>query len=228
MIRKSSFLCLLICVLLCLMLSVHSAEEENVYRCHGNSSMKIALTFDDGPHPRYTPEILDVLKKYDVKATFFLIGENIALYPDLVKRILAEGHEIGNHTFTHRGIGEYTEHQLGREMEHCEKVIYEVVEYRPKLFRPPGGRLDQKVRRLAEAFDYKVILWNIDTRDWAHESPESIKENVIENIEAGSIILMHDYIGTNSPTPKALELFLPRLLEEGYHFTVISELLGCQ
>ena len=153
MIRKSSFLCLLICVLLCLMLSVHSAEEENVYRCHGNSSMKIALTFDDGPHPRYTPEILDILKKYDVKATFFLIGENIALYPDLVKRILAEGHEIGNHTFTHRGIGEYTEHQLGREMEHCEKVIYEVVEYQPKLFRPPGGRLDQKVRRLAEAFE---------------------------------------------------------------------------
>ena len=218
----------MILLLPCFLFSVASAGEENVYRCHGNSSMKIALTFDDGPHPRYTPEILDILKKYNVQATFFLIGENIALYPELAERILREGHEIGNHTFTHQNIGAYTEHQLGKEMEHCEKAIYEVVEYRPKLFRPPGGKLDQKVKRLAEAFDYKVILWNIDTRDWAHESPEAIKKNVIENIEAGSIILMHDYIGFDSPTPKALEMFLPRLLEEGYHFVAVSELLGCQ
>lgn len=209
-----------------LMISASSAGGENVYRCHGNSSMKIALTFDDGPHPKYTPEILDILKKYDVKATFFLIGENVELYPDLVKRILCEGHEIGNHTFTHQKISEYTEHQLSAEMEHCESVIYETVEYQTKLFRPPGGKLDNKVRRLAEAFDYKVILWNIDTRDWAHESAEAIKKNVVENIEAGSIILMHDYISSPSPTPSALELFLPRLLEEGYSFSVVSELLG--
>ena len=207
-------------------ISVYSVGEENVYHCHGNSSMKIALTFDDGPHPKYTPEILDILKKYDVKATFFLIGENVALYPELVKRILSEGHEIGNHTFTHRKIGEYTEYQLSDEMEHCEAVIYEVVEYQPKLFRPPGGRLDNKVRKLAQAFDYKVILWNIDTRDWAHESADAIKKNVIENIEAGSIILMHDYISSPSPTTIALELFIPRLLEEGYSFSVVSELLG--
>ena len=226
--QKIAIFFLIIFLFQYLTFSTHSADEKNVYRCHGNSSMKIALTFDDGPHPRYTPEILDILKKYDVKATFFLIGENIALYPKLVERILREGHEIGNHTFTHRSIGEYTEHQLGSEMEHCEAVIYEVIEYQPKLFRPPGGRLDQKVKRLAEAFGYKVILWNIDTRDWAHESPEAIMKNVIENIEAGSIILMHDFIATNSPTPRALELFLPRLLEEGYHFAVVSELLGCQ
>ena len=207
-------------------ISASSAEDENVYRCHGNSSMKVALTFDDGPHPKYTPQILDILKKYDVKATFFMIGENVTLYPELVKRILAEGHEIGNHTYTHKKITDYSERQLNDEMRECEAAIYEVIEYQPKLFRPPGGKLDQKVIKLAEAFDYKVILWNIDTRDWAHESSESIKKNIIEHIEAGSIILMHDYIGSNSPTPKALELFLPRLLEEGYSFSVVSELLG--
>lgn len=187
--------------------------------------MRIALTFDDGPHPKYTPEILDILKKYDVKATFFLIGENVELYPDLVKRILDNGHEIGNHTFTHRRIADYTERQLSDEMGDCENLIYEMVEYLPKLFRPPGGKLDNKVKKLAKAFDYKVVLWNIDTRDWAHESPEAIKRNVIKNIEAGSIILMHDYIAPPSPTPDALELFLPSLLEEGYTFSVVSELL---
>ena len=152
--RGRALLCLILCLLPCFVLTVRSAHEENVYRCHGNSSMKISLTFDDGPHPHYTPEILDILKEYNVKATFFLIGENVALYPELVERILAEGHEIGNHTFTHRRVEEYTVHQLGSEMEACEAAIYEVVEYQPKLFRPPGGRLDQKVKKLAEAFDY--------------------------------------------------------------------------
>lgn len=226
MMKQRIAVLLLICLLLPLLgIGILSAEE-NVYRCHKNSSMKVALTFDDGPHPRYTPQILDILQKYDVKATFFLIGENVTLYPDLVKRILAEGHEIGNHTYTHRKIAEYTDLQLEEEMELCETVVYEVVEYRPKLFRPPCGKLDSKVKRLADAFDYRVILWNIDTRDWAHETPEAIKTNVINNIESGSIILMHDYISYNSPTPDALELFLPRILEEGYAFVGVSDLLG--
>ncbi len=227
---KKRFVSLLFVLLFVLsfILPCFATEDTNVYRCHENSSMKIALTFDDGPHPRYTPQILDILKKYDVHATFFLIGENVELYPDLAKRILDEGHEVGNHTFTHTKISDTSKEQLKKEIEQCERILFELTEYQPVLFRPPQGRLDSKVESLAQMFDYKVILWNIDTRDWAHESPEAIKKNVITNIESGSIILMHDFIAHNSPTPKALELFIPRLLEEGYTFTVVSDLLGSE
>ncbi len=228
MMKRSFSLFFAFLFVLSFILPCFATEDTNVYRCHKNSAMKIALTFDDGPHPRYTPQILDILKKYGIRATFFLIGENVELYPDLAKRILDEGHEIGNHTFTHMKISDTSKEQLKREMENCEQALFELTEYRPTLFRPPQGRLDKKVETLAEMFDYKVILWNIDTRDWAHESPEAIKHNVITNIESGSIILMHDFIAHNSPTPKALELFIPLLLEEGYSFTVISDLIGSE
>ncbi len=228
MIKRFSSLILVFFIVLSFILPCYATEDANVYRCHENSSMKIALTFDDGPHPRYTPMILDILKQYDIHATFFLIGENVALYPDLAKRILDEGHEIGNHTFTHRNIGKYGLGELNAELEHCEQVIYELASYKPTLFRPPQGRLNHDVTLAAETFGYKVILWNIDTRDWMHESPEAIKKNVIQNVEAGSIILMYDFVSHNSPTPKALELFLPRLIEEGYTFSVVSDLIGSE
>ncbi len=228
MIRRLFCLIFVFLFVLSFVLPVFSIDETNVYHCHDNTSMKIALTFDDGPHPRYTPQILDILQKYNIRATFFLIGENVSLYPELAKRILEEGHEVGNHTFSHQSIGSYTEGQLQEEMEHCERVIYEISEYRPTLFRPPQGRINSKVVSLADDFDYKVILWNIDTRDWAHESPTAIKHNVIKNIRSGSIILMHDFISHNSPTPTALEAFLPILLGKGYSFTVVSDLLGTE
>lgn len=214
-----------ILLLLCLPISGKEGVS-NVYHAHENAGKKIALTFDDGPHPRLTPEILDILKKYDVKATFFLVGENVGRYPHLVERILADGHEIGNHTYTHGRVSEFGFFEMKKEIEDCESAIYEVAEYKTKLLRPPEGYLDDKIRMISKDLDYNVILWNIDTRDWEHESPRRICQNIVERISDGSIILMHDYISYNSPTPKALELFIPKLLEKDYQFVVVSDLIG--
>ena len=200
--------------------------SDNVYHAHENSDMKIALTFDDGPHPRLTPAILDILKKYNVRATFFLVGENVDNYQELAQRILKEGHEIGNHTYTHDKVSGLGKFQIKREIERCEAAIYEQTDYKTKLFRPPQGFLDDKVQSVSEEMDYRVILWDVDTEDWAHVSPKEICQNVCKHVSAGSIILMHDYVSYNSPTPEALELFLPILLAQGYQFTVVSDLIG--
>ena len=219
-----------VAVLLVLSLTVFGshAEEQisNVYHAHSNSGMKIALTFDDGPHPRLTPKILDILKKYNVRATFFIVGKNAELYPHLVERILAEGHEIGNHTYSHGKVSSSNFGQMKREIEACESAIYEIADYKTKLLRPPEGFLDNKIRDISKQMDYNIILWNIDTLDWAHKSPAEICQNVSDNISQGSIILMHDYIGYHSPTPEALALFIPILLERGYQFAVVSNLIG--
>ena len=196
-----------------------SRQEVNIYHEHQNQEMKIALTFDDGPHPILTPKILNILQKYNIKATFFIVGENATNYPEIVKLILDQGHEIGNHTFSHDHINE-------EEIDQCEKTIYELTDYKTKLFRPPEGALNQKIEYISKHLGYSIILWDIDTRDWEHTPPKIIRENVMKKIKAGSIILMHDYIGFNSPTPEALELIIPALLEQGYQFVVVSELIG--
>lgn len=213
----------LVCVLFLILGQARSvyAEQEsaNVYHRHENGEMKIALTFDDGPHPILTPKILDILERYQVKATFFLVGENVKNYPNVVERILREGHELGNHTYTHDRI------DLD-EIEACEKAIYELTDYKTKLFRPPEGFINRSIKSASSALGYDIILWSIDTRDWAHTPPALICEKVINAISSGSIILMHDYISYNSPTPEALEELIPLVLNLGYRFVPVSELIG--
>lgn len=209
-------------------LSVEASRKKDVdiYHKNENKYMKIALTFDDGPHPRYTPQILETLSKFGIKATFFVVGVNARNYPDTLERITASGHEIGNHTYSHPHVSCLDSAHLQDEVEQCESAIYGLTDCKTKLFRPPEGMIDADVRTVLRDLDYKVILWDLDTRDWAHTSPEDIASYVIENVTAGDIILMHDYIAYDSPTVEALNLFVPILLEKGYKFVVISELIG--
>ena len=203
----------------------HQGLNEFYYK--RNSDKKIALTFDDGPHPRYTQKIIDILDKYNAKATFFIIGENIEYYGDVLLKIIENGHEIGNHTFSHENIKNKTEDEIIAEIEACNSAIYDKCGLKTKLFRPPGGIMaDICISKTDILSDYDIIYWSIDTLDWAHESPQKISENVIKNIKSGDIILMHDYIGQNSPTPEALEIMLPKLIAEGYEFITVSELIG--
>ena len=202
--------------------------DVDIYYKKENSYMKIALTFDDGPHPRYTAQILDVLDEYNIKATFFVVGVNAKYYPDALESVIKRGHEIGNHTYTHPHVSCLNTGTLTQEVEGCESTIYGITDYKTKLFRPPEGMIDADVRTVLRNLDYKVILWDIDTRDWAHESPEKICENVVTNITSGDIILMHDYVSHNSPTVEAIKLFIPVLIEKGYKFVVVSELIGLE
>lgn len=201
-------------------------KEVDIYHNNKNAYMKIALTFDDGPHPRYTPQILDILDEYNIKATFFIVGVNAKNYPDTMEEVIKRGHEIGNHTYSHPHVSCLNSITLKDEVEKCESTVYGLTDYKTKLFRPPEGMIDADVRQVLRSLDYKVILWDIDTRDWAHVSPEEIAENVTDNISSGDIILMHDYIAYDSPTPEAMKIFIPKLLKKGYKFVVISELIG--
>lgn len=205
-----------------------SDEDVDIYRKNENEYMKIALTFDDGPHPRYTPQILDILDEFGIKATFFVVGVNAENYPDSMESIIKRGHEIGNHTYYHPHVSCLDSNTLRREVEQCESAVFGLTDYKTKLFRPPEGMIDADVRSVLRSLDYKVILWDIDTRDWAHTSPNEIAENIIEQAAAGDIILMHDYIAHNSPTPEALRLFIPILQKKGFKFVVISELIGLE
>ena len=198
--------------------------EKQIFCCFPNDEKKIALTFDDGPHPKYTEEILSVLEKYGVKATFFAIGENITYYPEAFQKIKEAGHEIGNHTFSHPHLQQKDPKTLEQELERAEEMLSFSNEN--KLFRPPEGVCSDAVCRVASKMGYTIILWTVDTRDWSHPAPDAIIENVKNNVKSGDIILFHDYIATPSPTPEALTKLIPALLEEGYRFVTVSELIG--
>jgi len=202
--------------------------EKSVYSSHVNAQNKIALTFDDGPHPRYTPEILDILREFNIHATFFLIGENAERYPELVERIQREGHEIGNHTYGHANLQTVEECLIQKEIERAENSILLIADQRPKLLRPPGGLYDERVCRAALDLEYDIILWNIDTLDWAHTPSKAIVDNVLTNVQCGDIILCHDFIGGDpSPTPEALRILIPDLLARNFDFATVSELIHC-
>jgi peptidoglycan/xylan/chitin deacetylase (PgdA/CDA1 family) len=197
------------------------------YYFNRNESNKIALTFDDGPHPRQTPIILNILEKYGIKATFFVVGINAKNYPDTLKHVAKKGHEIGNHTFSHKYVKGKDADTISEDLELCNKTIYEICGKTPTLFRAPGGLMDEISVSNEQAFKpYNIIYWSIDTMDWDHHSPESIAEMVLSTVRSGDIILMHDYIGHNSPTAEALELIIPKLLERGYVFVTVSELIN--
>lgn len=215
-------------VALCLCLIPAAAEDESsiVFHAHANEGGKIALTFDDGPHPHYTHEILGILAEYDVRATFFVVGENVEFYPHVLAEVQAAGHEIGNHTYDHHRLGRVDMTRVTDEILRTEQAVFELCDSRTKLFRPPEGMMNDAVIAAARALDYRVILWNIDTRDWDHPTPEAIAEHILSQVKSGDIILMHDYIGHDSPTPAALRLVIPALLDEGYRFVGVSELLG--
>ena len=200
--------------------------EEIVYRSRHNDRMEIALSFDDGPHPRLTPVILDILAEYGIKATFFMVGENVGYYPDAARAVVEAGHEIGNHTFSHRRFGRMNEADMRREIVSCEEAIASLTESPVRFIRPPEGEMSDTVRQVAGSLNYRIVLWDVDTRDWAHTPPDAIARHILDTVQAGDIILMHDFIGYNSPTPEALRTVIPALLERGYRFVTVGELAG--
>lgn len=220
--------CVLCALIVCFNLFCSQAYAENtnvVFSKGSGKEKKIALTFDDGPHPRYTKEILNILEKFDVKATFFVIGVNIENYPEDLKRIYNAGHEIGNHSYDHSILNSEKE-ILEQEFDKCEKLIYDNTGTTPTLFRPPQGKMNCDITNIAIKKGYSLILWSIDTRDWEHNAPNNILKTVNENISNGDIILMHDYTSGKNTTCDALNLIIPALKQKGYEFVTVSELLN--
>ncbi|WP_334071828.1 MULTISPECIES: polysaccharide deacetylase family protein [Paenibacillus] len=188
----------------------------------------IALTFDDGPDARQTPEILKVLKQYDAKATFFLVGERVQRYPEIVRRELEEGHEIANHSFHHPSFRGISADSLTSELTETQEAILAATGSTPVLFRPPGGYYNEKIIRLSKQERLQMILWSWhqDTKDWTSPGIHKIAERVLKNARNGDIVLMHDFVHNSLQTPEALKLILPELKKQGYSFVTVSELLS--
>ncbi len=179
----------------------------------------VALTFDDGPHGTFTPRVLDILARYRVPATFFCVGMNAAAYPGLVGRALAEGHGVGNHTWSHPYLPDLTRDELLRQVEATSTALGSA-----RLFRPPyGSRTPQVLEWLAGA-GMTTVLWDVDGRDWAAPGVPAITSEIRAATRNGSIILMHDGGGDRTQTVEALPVVLEDLLGRGYRFVTVPDL----
>ncbi|RNA68484.1 polysaccharide deacetylase family protein [Alteribacter keqinensis] len=190
---------------------------------------RVALTFDDGPDPRFTPAILDELESNDVKATFFVMGARAKEHQEILKRIHREGHVIGNHTYWHPNLEGESVGQLRWEMDETNDIIQNLVGIRPNLFRPPYGIFGTAHTESLAANGESAIFWTVDTMDWDGPSPEEILEGVMEDTGNGSIILMHDgahWTGDMNNTVEALGPIIRELKREGYQFVTVPELLN--
>lgn len=183
----------------------------------------VALTIDDGPHYKTTPEILAVLKEKHVRATFFVLGENVERSQELLNQEVTDGHEIGNHAYSHKPLTKMTKNQIKEELTKTENLITKVAS-KPVLFRPPGGTYNKVVLQTAQDTGYTTVLWSIDPHDWDHPSVKQVVAQVINNVKPGSIVLLHD--GQYPlPTSKAISVIIDTLKNQGYEFVTVSELL---
>ncbi|MEG4342981.1 polysaccharide deacetylase family protein [Microcoleus sp. A003_D6] len=186
----------------------------------------IALTFDDGPWPKTTTQILDILKENNIKATFFWVGRYLQTYPELGKQVAAAGHAIGNHTWNHQYL-KYNEYGAAREIDRTSSLIEELTGVKTSMFRPPGGILNNGLAAYAQKKNYAVVMWSADSFDW-RTLTESLMDNVMRQANSGGIVLMHDGGGNRARTVKALPDIIARLRNEGYSFVTVPELLQMQ
>lgn len=200
--------------------------------CYTNgdpSRRRLALTFDDGPHPRWTPQLLEVLDRHQVKATFFMIGRYAARQPDVTRAVAAAGHAIGNHTFTHPNLIFSTVGQVGVQIEECRQVLEQIVGPHSALFRPPhGGRLPH-VLRTARRLGCVPVMWSVTAYDWRPIDAAAIEQNVTRNLRGGDLILLHDggHLGTvdRAASVAATDRILRRCLDQGYQFVTVPEMM---
>jgi peptidoglycan/xylan/chitin deacetylase (PgdA/CDA1 family) len=178
----------------------------------------VALTFDDGPHPDNTPAVLSVLRKHKVQATFFVIGENAAAFPHLVHAIAADGHVVGNHSYTHPQLTRLSVGRVKDELGRTSDVIDRILGSPPQWCRAPYGDWDAASLAMCAKLQMEPLGWSIDTLDWARPGVTSIENAVTRDIRPGSIILQHDGGGDRSQTVRAVTDYLPRLLDDGYRF----------
>jgi peptidoglycan/xylan/chitin deacetylase (PgdA/CDA1 family) len=183
----------------------------------------IALTFDDGPWPTTTVQILDILKQNNIKGTFFWVGRYLQVYPELGKKVAQAGHAIGNHTWNHQYI-KYNEEGAAREIDRTTSLIEELTGIRTYMFRPPGGILNNGLAAYAQKKNYTVVMWSADSLDW-RTATQSLMENVMRQANSGGIVLMHDGGGNRSKTVEALPKIIAKLKKEGYTFVTVPELL---
>ncbi|CAM4469247.1 polysaccharide deacetylase family protein [Paenibacillus tarimensis] len=206
-------------------------SERRVEHQVADKNNRMALTFDDGPDAKYTTQVLDILKEYNIKATFFVVGQQVERYPDVLKRIRDEGHEIGNHSFGHANLRKLSKKGVEQEISRGDQAIQEVLGEKPVLFRAPYGITPDTLTDVLKEKDKQLISWTIDTRDWAGTPEDEILDTVLERVQPGGIVLMHSFGGKNSNldnTIAALPAVIEAVQELGYSWTTVSGLTGAK
>ena len=186
----------------------------------------VALTFDDGPHPKYTQQVLDLLDKYEAKGTFFVVGELAEKSPEVVQRMYEEGHEIANHTYTHPSSKSVSE--IMEEINQANETIYSITGFSPKLFRPVEGYYTEEIVNEIVKNGYKIVMWSWhqDTEDWKDPGVNKIVSKVLGGLKNGDVVLFHDGGGNRDQTVQALGKILPEMKKQGYTFITISEMIN--
>ena len=188
----------------------------------------MALTFDDGPYPPYTGRLLDVLKEKKIHATFFLVGEQARLHPDLVRRMVDEGHTVGLHAFCHRDFLKLTEEEKEKDLQQGKEILQSITGKEPVYWRPPHGFRDSSVMKIASAKDLQVVNWSVIPRDWTGIDKQEIYNRVMDKAEDGAIVLLHDgdsplYKASRQATVDAVGPLIDSLREKGYHLVSLEE-----
>ena len=200
-----------------------AVRPEFVYSSVHVNAPYIAITFDDGPHATLTPKLLDLLKERNIKATFFVIGKNAAEYPDILRRIAAEGHEIANHSWSHPDLAKLPQDTVRGEISRTQDAITNTIARPVTLLRPPYGALQTTQKQwVHDTYGYRIILWDVDPLDWRRPGASVVSERILKGAKPGSIILAHDI---HPGTIEAMPATLDQLIARGFQFVTVSELI---
>lgn len=184
----------------------------------------IAMTFDDGPAPGQTDRLLDMLKARNIRATFFVLGQNVAASPEIIRRMAADGHEIGNHSWDHKAFTKLGTESVASQINRTNGAIVQAGAPAPKIMRMPYGATNSSLnRRMNEEFGQKVIMWSLDPLDWKYRNSARVTKEILQNVRSGSIVLAHDIHAT---TINAMPGTLDGLIEKGFQFVTVSELIA--
>ena len=196
-----------------------------IFWCGSEDKGQVALTFDDGPNPEYTPQILAVLDKYHVKATFFMAGEMTQQYPKVVRKVTDQGHEVANHTMTHPEAPKVDRQRLRQEVREAAQLLEEISGKKIHYFRPPYGYFDAAYFQACRDNNMDVVLWSIVPKDWEQPPAEVIVQRVSVEIQPGAIVLLHDGGGDRRQTVKALPSIIEAIQAKGLQVVTLSQLL---
>ncbi|MBR1692121.1 MAG: polysaccharide deacetylase family protein [Lachnospiraceae bacterium] len=196
-----------------------SGADEAFGDRESSAQRKLAITFDDGPHPSYTSQLLDGLKERGVHATFFVTGEHASLHPDVIRRMSEEGHLIGNHTYSHMQLGASNREEFKEELIKTNQIIKDITGEDVLYVRPPYGTWDKELETELNMFP---VLWDVDPKDWCSRNVACIVKNAVSHASENDIILLHDYYDTS--VTAALQI-IDELQREGYSFVTVDEIL---
>ena len=195
--------------------------------CGDSNSKKIALTFDDGPHPQYTPQVLKVLEHYNITASFFWLGVCVNRSPHIAKAVKDRGHWIGLHGYEHHSFPTLSEIQLKQSLEKTQIAIYNACELQPQQLRdvrPPNGFFTPKTLQLFQQWNYRPVMWSVVPEDWVRPGVSIVVNRVLKQVQNGSLIVLHDGVCGGQDVAETIKILIPQLLQKGYEFVTLDKL----